>query len=203
MIKGAWAGFVALAGISSGNSSLFAFAVNAVLISLAVVWLFSDRLSRVWRPLKWPLAFVLFAMVTGASLPAVGLGIQTMIILVFTVVVWSILLSALPFGAMMSRRKWHPVRFVIWATVWMFAVTLPLFYLFGAIQMSSLPTGSMLMQILMVAAISAAIMTAGLLPFEILWFVSGFWRQRFEKLLLLRTKPAPEPVEQVEAVTKN
>lgn len=190
-------------GMSSLNSSLFAFTVNTVLISLAVVWLFSDRLSRVWRPLKWPLAFVLFAVVAGISIPALGLGRMAVLMLAFGVIAWSVLLSALPFGALMCRKKWHPVRFSIWAAVWMFVTMLPLVYVFVAVQLSAaLPVGY-LPQILMASLLLSAVMTAGLLPFEILWFTSGFWRQRFEKLLLLRTRPTTKPVEQVEAAVEN
>lgn len=204
-VRLAWAAFAALPGMSSLNSSVFAFVVNTLLISLAVVWLFADRLSRVWRPLKWPLAFVLFAAVTGLSMPTLGFDSRSVLVLVNAILLWSVLLSALPFGALMSRRKWHPVRFVIWAAVWIFAAIPPLVLTFAAIQIGSrLFRGGYLLRIFTAELVVSAILAAGLLPFEILCFTSAFWRQRFEKLLLLGTRPAAaKPVEPVEAVTES
>lgn len=204
VIKGAWMGFVVLTGMPSGTSGPNTFAINTLLISLAVVWLMADRLCRVPRPLKWPLAFVLFAAVTGLSMPTLGFDIRTILVLVNAILLWSVLLSALPFGALMSRRKWHPVRFVIWAAVWIFAAIPLLVLAFAAIQMGSrLFSPGYLLQIFTAELVVSAILAAGLLPFEILWFTSGFWRQRFEKLLLLRTRPTTKPVEQVEAAVES
>ena len=53
-----------------------------------------------------------------------------------------------------------------------------------------------LLQVLMVSLIYAGILIGGLLPFEILLFVNGFWRKRFEAVFGLK----PPKVTAIESI---
>lgn len=193
-----WAALAALMHIPSEASSLFIALIDCLLIGFTLNWLLADHIGNRNRLITWLLALALFALVYGATLVSLGFGMEAIQISIFIGLTVGILLVSFALAGFMCRKKFGPVRFSLWTAFWVLLTTTGFFVVVAFIQVmvGHQSILEILLQVLMVSLIYAGILIAGLLPFEILLFVNGFWRKRFEAVFGLK----PPKVAAIESI---
>jgi len=195
-----WAGFAAAVDIPSEANVMFLSLIDCLLIGFTLNWLLGERIGNRNRFVTWLLAWLIFIVTFAVILINVGFGrdaIQLSIIIGLTI---GILMVSFPLAAFICRKKFGPVRFSLWMAVWILLAAISFFMVVGIIEALTVNYSMMviLLQIFMASLIFAGILIAGLLPFEILWFKNAFWKKRFEAVFGIKTRPAPESVQQSE-----
>jgi hypothetical protein len=187
-----WVGFAALVNIPSSVSSSFVFVIDCLLIGFVLNWLLAERIGNRNRFVTWLLALLVFVLAFGVMLVNLGMGIDAVQFSIFIGLTVGILLVSFVLTGLMCRKKFGPVRFSIWMAVWVLLLTIAFFMVFALIQamITHYPLMTLLLQVLMAGLVYAWVLIAALLPFEIVLFVSRFWRKRFEAVFGLKSKAA-------------
>jgi MFS family permease len=109
------------------------------------------------------------------------------------------LLTAITISRRFCKKKYSPIRFMLWLVLWMvllgsFATLI--FFILGSLILSSWPSRliSQLIQVLFVGLILGLFIYVLNLPFMLLGFVSPFFRERL--YVCLRLKPKDIAAEQ-------
>jgi hypothetical protein len=187
-----WAGLAALMNIPSEVGTLFVSLIDCLLIGFVLNWLLAERIGNRNRFVTWLLALLLFALAYGVMLVNLGVGTEALQLSIFIGLTVGILLVSFALAGFMCRKKFGPVRFSLWMAFGVLLTTTGFFMVVAFIQVMVGHQSIMmiLLQVLMVSLIYAGILIGGLLPFEILLFVNGFWRKRFEAVFRLKTPKA-------------
>lgn len=185
-----WGGLAALMNIPSEAGAMFVPLIDSLLIGFVLNWLLAERIGNRNRFVTWLLALLLFALAYGVMLVDLGVGTEAMQISIFIGLTVGILLVSFALAGFMCRKKFGPVRFSLWTAFWVLLTTTGFFMVIAIIQVlvSHQSIVTMLLRVLMVGFIYGGILIAGLLPFEILLFVNGFWRKRFEAVFGLKSQ---------------
>ena len=183
-----WAGLAALMNIPSEVGTLFVSLIDSLLIGFVLNWLLAERIGNRNRFVTWLLALLLFALAYGVMLVNLGIGTEALQLSILIGLTVGILLVSFALAGFMCRKKFGPVRFSLWMAFGVLLTTTGFFMVVAFIQVIVGHQSIMmiLLQVLMVSLIYAGILIAGLLPFEILLFVNGFWRKRFEAVFGLK-----------------
>ena len=188
---------------SSGDVEMFNMMFSSMVAGITFLWLFADKLGR-FNP--WIAFFLAFALITMFFL----LGIVSYLGFVFSREAMVILpmLSVLALGMLLGfvlagwrcRKRYGPVRFLLWLAVWMVVVCLASMIVFYVItffiQKVPIPITRILFMASIVGLILAIFLYVINLPYMILALRSSFFRERF--LACLRLKPIPESPQQTD-----
>ena len=182
---------------STGDIEMFNMVVDSLVVGIAFLWLVAHKLGRCNSLGAFFLALLLMAAIclvgilsylgTGFSLDAVWglivLAIQALAILIsFVLAGWC------------CRKRYGPVRFMLWLAVWIVAACivsmLVAYSIMFFIQQVSIPILTLLFMTLIVGSVFAACLYVIVLPFMILAFRSPLFRERFYACLRLKSLPA-------------
>ncbi len=186
----------ALAGMPSEALLLFNSLADCLLVGFVVNWLLSGRIGNRNRFITWLLAWVVYAVAFGTILVSLGIGTEAIQLSIVIGITVAIFMLSFVLAGFMCRKTFGPVRFCLWMGLWVYVFTLGLFLSVALIQVASMGweyAAMMMVSILISGSIFAGILVVALLPFEILLFVNGFWRKRFEAVFGLK-KPTPVAV---------
>lgn len=183
-----WAAFARLMDVPSEASALFILMIDCLLVGFILNWLLSRRIANRNRFMTWLLGILIFGIAFGATIINTGLGLEAIQVSIFIGLTVGILMLSFPLAGLLCRKKFGPVRFSLWMAFWLLITTLGFFMTVGVIQAATINYSIMniLLQVLIVSLIYAAILIVGLLPFELVLFISGFWRKRFEAVFRLK-----------------
>jgi hypothetical protein len=187
----------ALSFVPSSLVDILGGAAGALGFGLAAVWLLSAYLGRKHRLLAWlgillalgsfsTLAFVIRQGLEGAGAEMIQGGI----LVAASIVVISV---AITLAGLVCRGRYGPLRLSLWLiaallVVWLVVIA-PFFVIAMIASPGNVPVAALIGTVLSVAGISFGL----LLPFLILSFANGFYRERLKDLLHLG-REAPPPV---------
>lgn len=196
--SGFWVLYYGLAAISDMPGDIratFVAAVSALAIGFSLVWLLAERIGRRYRFVTAVLALLIFAVMTALSLPQAEPGEGTAILAIFIGLSFAVFTIAFTIAAILSRRRRTGVRFTVAMLPGCLVGTFIPFGIFLGIQMMQYSYAGMIWEFLKITLVASGLYFAVLLPFLVLFFVSGFWRQRFDAVILRKKIPAPQPAE--------
>ena len=189
-------------GLPSGTEVLLDM-VGALAFGLAAVWLLANELRRKYRLLTFlciaptllgfsGLGLVSRQDVEWLSVEAVQVGIALGVAAL-------VISLAMTVAGFLVRRRYRFWSFCLWLVllvpaVWL-VVAAPFLLVAGLTSGGRIPWGQLVFPVLVVAAITFAI----LLPFLVLSCVSGLFRERLKALLHATQAPPPLPNAAVEA----
>ena len=189
---------------SSADIEMFNMMFNSLVAGITFLWLFAPKLSR-FNP--WIAFFLSFALIVMLFLVGIlsylgfGFSQDTVVALpMLSVLALAILLGFILAG-WRCRKRYGPVRFMLWLAIWMVAVCLASMLVFYAITIMIQRAPIPISTILFVAAIVGLVLGVCLyvinLPYMILALSSSFFRERF--YACLRLKPMPTAQKQVDS----
>jgi len=185
---------------SAGDVEMFNMMFNSLIAGITFLWLFAPELCR-FNP--WIAFFLALALITMFFL----LGIVSYLGFGFSqdAVVALSMLTLLALGMLLGyilagrrcRKRYGPVRFLLWLAVWMVVVCLASMIVFYVItffiQKVPIPITRILFMASIVGLILAIFLYVINLPYMILALRSSFFRERFYACLRLKAKPeAPQ-----------
>ena len=199
LVWGIWRGFAAVMGIPDEAMSLLGSIVIALATGFTTVWLLGERIGNRHRFMTFLLAAAVmlgcFALML-AEIETPMYRIQAGVFGAFSVL---ILLGGFVFAGALCRNRFGPVRFAVrMALGLLICVTLILgVYLTILIFQHDMwgQTIFLFFMILMYAGVYWIIT----LPFLVLFFVNGFWRQRFAAVMGMGAKELPSTQPQTNA----
>lgn len=181
---------------SPGDVEMFNMMFNSLVAGITFLWLFAPKLSR-FNP--WITFFLSFALI--AMLCLVGIvsycGFEFSQNAVAALAMLGVLVLGMLLGFVLAgwrcRKRYGPVRFMLWLAVWMVVACLACTLVFYAIvffaQKISIPITSILLLSSVVGLVLAVCLYLINLPYMILALWSSFFRERF--YVCLRLKPMP------------
>lgn len=197
-----------LSGVGSEPLEMFGQMIDAAAVGLATVWLLAPGLSRKHRFVTF--LCILFTL-SITSVLAYGVrqdwnsGDREMVTMfaMYVAIFTAALAVALGLTAFSCRRRYTPLRFVLWLSLWLVAaysmVMLPVI-LMAWLGSNQPPPW---MEVIMSTLVAAAISLAMFLPFLLLLFANPFYRSRLKRLLRLgefaQPRQDPPPVAAVDA----
>ncbi|MGH2270465.1 hypothetical protein ACQ9LF_01560 [Anaerohalosphaeraceae bacterium U12dextr] len=182
----------ALTDMSTETSGLLTSIMDTIAVSFCLVWLLAGRIGGRHRFVTAVLALLIFAGMAGLAVLTLlnWDNSQYMTVLtMFTGISFGVYTIALTIATLLSRKRMTGLRFSLWSIPGCLIGTAIPFSVILIIEMMQYPDEGMVWQFLLQTLVGAAFFYAALLPFLILFFVNGFWRQRFEAICL-RKKPA-------------
>lgn len=174
----------ALTNMPSDIRGLFISIINTIAVSFCLVWLLAGRIGGRHRFVAAILALLIFAGMAGLALINVGDSNYIAALTIFTGITFGVYTIALTIATMLSRKRMTGLRFSLWAIPGCLIGTAIPFSVILIIEMMQNRDAGMVWQFLLQTLAGAAFFYAVLLPFLILFFVNGFWRQRFEAICL-------------------
>lgn len=177
-----WFGFVGVTDMPSDANALLTMLLDSLLIGMTVNWLLAERIGRRHRFVTWLLAWGVFGVVFLSSLASMSFSSDTMQLSIICGISVAILMVSLPLAGFACRRRHGAIRFFLWMGIWILLTT---GILYSALIMIysiiySMPTGMMLMQVVVITLVYSGILLAGWLPFHVILAKNRFWQQRFE-----------------------
>jgi len=188
---------------SAADVEMFNMMLNSLVAAITFLWLFADKLGR-FNP--WIAFFLAFALITMFFL----LGIVSYLGFGFSqnAVVSLAMLTVLALGMLLGfvlagwrcRKRYGPVRFMLWLAVSMVVVCLAsmlmLYVIVCLVQKAPIPISTILFVASLVGLILAICLYLINLPYMILALWSSFFRERFYACLRLKSVPAtPQQVD--------
>ena len=181
---------------SSADVEMFNMMFNTMAAWITFLWLFAPKLSR-YNP--WIALFLNFALIAlFFSLGIVsyfGFGFPqdaVMALVILTMLALSMLLGFILAG-WRCRKRYGPIRFMLWLAVWLIAVCLSSMVVFCVImcfvQEAPIQFFTMLLAVVVVGLVFALFLYLINLPYMILAMRSSFFRERFLTCLHLQTMP--------------
>ena len=183
---------------SSGDVEMFNMMFNSLVAGITFLWLFADKLGRFNPWIAFFLAFVLISMFfLLGSVSYLGFGFSQ------NAVVALAMLGVLSLGMLLGfvlagwrcRKRYGPVRFMLWLAVWMVAACLACTLVFYTIvfffaQKIQVPITTILFVASAVGLVFAGCLYVINLPYMILALLSSFFRERFYACLHLKPMSA-------------
>lgn len=186
-----------LTGMPGSIRAMFAAAIYCIVISFCLVWLLAMRIGGRHRIVTALLALLIFIGMTALSLPLMEMGEPLAILAIFMGISFAVFTIAFTISAILCRKRMTGLRFALaMLPGCLFGTFIPFsaFLVIQLMQNSSYP--GMVPEFLLQTLVASGCYYAVLLPFVILFFVSGFWRQRFDAVILRKKIPAPQAAEQ-------
>ena len=190
--------FVSYADIETFNMMFY-----SLVAGITLLWLFSPKLSSLnpWTAFFLSLALTIMLFLAGiVSYHGFGFSQDTMVALIMLAVLALAMLLGFLLAGWRCRKRYGPVRFILWLAIWMIVVCLVsilMFYLIAfMIEQVPIPIST----ILLMAAIAGLVLGICLyvinLPYMILAFSNSFFRERF--FASLRVTPVQTVPEQAD-----
>jgi hypothetical protein len=188
-----WPIFVKVISMPSSAANQYFAVFQSMLIGIAVLWLIGDYIGRFGGFIRFLLS--LAALVVTASIGILSYSTsfsrEVPVFLVLFVCMAFALLIAITLSRWFCRKKYSPVRFMLWLALWMILLgsfaTL-IFFIMGTLILSSWPSRliSQLIQVLLVGMIFGLFIYVINLPYMLLGFVDPFFRERLYACLRLK-----------------
>jgi hypothetical protein len=189
---------------SYADIEMFNMMFNSLVAGITFLWLFAPKLGR-FNP--WIAFFLSFALIVMLFLVGIlsylGFGFSQDAVVALPML--SVLALAMLLGFILAgwrcRKRYGPVRFILWLAVWMVVISLASMLVFYAITFMIQQVPIPISTILFVAATVGLVLGVCLyvinLPYMILALSSSFFRERF--YACLRLKPMPAAQKQVDS----
>jgi len=181
---------------SPGDVEMFNMMFSSLVAGVTFLWLFADKLGRFNPWIAFFLAFALIAMlflVGIVSYLGFGFSQDAVVALVMLGVLALAMLLGFVLAGWRCRKRYGPVRFMLWLAVWMVAVCLVCTLVFYVIvclaQQTPIPISTILFMASIVGLILAILLYIINLPYMILALRSSFFRERFYACLRLKAMP--------------
>ena len=178
---------------SSGDVEMFNMMFSSLVAGITFLWLFSPKLSK-YNP--WIAFFLAFALITMFFLLGIvsylgfGFSQNAVVALAMLTVLALAMLLGFVLAGWRCRKRYGPVRFLLWLAFWMVAICLTSMILFYVITFFIQKVPIPITTILYVASIVGLILAIFLyvinLPYMILALRSSFFRERFYACLRLK-----------------
>lgn len=192
LVMGMWRGFSGVMHFPEEAVSMLNSVVMALLAGLSVVWLLGERIGHRHRLATTFLAGGIMLGCCALMLVEIFSSDYVFQIAFFGVISAAVILSGFLVGGFLSRKRFGPVRFLLWFGVGILSATFVLFFVYYAILTFSYFSADLFWMLLGVMLTYAAIYWVGVLPFLVLFFVNDFWRQRFTAVMGLGTVAVSE-----------
>jgi hypothetical protein len=198
LVWGAWRGFAAAVGIPDEAMTLFSAIVISLLCGFGTVWLLAERIGNRHRFTAFLLAGVTMLLCMALMAAEIQTPRYRMQLALLAVMCVLILLGGFVFAGVLSRKKFGPVRFSVWLGLGLLLTSFLVLGSVTAVQVYRYFELRLLwiigVQILIITLVFFLLM----LPFLVLFFVNGFWRQRFAAIMKMPTPNSPGPAVQTE-----
>ena len=192
-----WLAFKKASDMPSTVAIYYDTLFQSMVIGLAVLWLVSNYPKKLSGAARFFFAFgIVLTVESLGTLPYyIAYSRDTFMFSVLFVVITLALLLAMTLSGILCRKRYAPGRFMLWLALWILLeciLSISVFHIAIRLTISSIPSWSYLLQVLLSAIITGSIF--GLLvymlnlPFMILGFAHPFFRKRY--CLCLGLKPA-------------
>jgi len=185
---------MALGSIPSQVLDLFSQVARSLGIGMAAVWLTSPYLAgharfvNFLKMLGVQGAFSLLALAPGLDWGDAGFEILGA--LVYLGVLILVLVAGLNLAGFSCRRRFHPVRLLLWLLVWLTAGITTVILPFATVALFG-GAGEIWMQVGTVILVAVGVAFVLLLPFLVLSFANNFYRERLRHLLRMESAEVP------------
>lgn len=173
-------------GMNSASRVQFGFLGEFLAVGLALLWLNADRLGRCRRLPEFAanlglllLADLAVAMAYGGAFPS-----QSGLVIVSTIILGIVLLTALTLTRHFAHQRYQPGRFLLWLAAWTALGSIVSVGTFVQVMtLSHLHTlahpQALLTEVLLPGLVLGLCLYAVNLPYMLLMFTSPFFRRRF------------------------
>ena len=181
--------------LPSSQFEMFLEWISALGFGLAAVWLLSSYLG--WKHRMLAFLGILVPQAVFSSLAYVvrqgweGIGADTFALGMVLTVSALVIAMAVSVAGLMCRGRFGWIRVSLWLMAALLVAWLVVIGLFCVIAMVASGGGAPVLQVLISVPLAAGILFAVLLPFLVLSFINGFYRERLKALLHLDRVPAP------------
>jgi len=186
---------------SSTDVEMFNMMFNSLVTGITFLWLFAPKLGR-YNP--WIAFFLALALIETVFLVGIvsylgfGFSQNAVVALAMLAVLALGMLLGFVLASWRCRKRYGPVRFLLWLAVWMVAACLACTLVFYAIvcfvlcfvQKAPIPISTILFVASAVGLVFAVCLYVINLPYMILALRSSFFRERFYACLRLKAMPA-------------
>jgi hypothetical protein len=185
----------ALEFLPSSQFEMFLELIGALGFGLAAVWLLSSYLG--WKHRMLAFLGILLAQAVFSLLAYIvrqdweGLGSETFALGVLLMVTALVISVALSVAGLMCRGRYGWLRLSLWLLTALVVAWLVVIGPFSIIAMIASGGNVPVLQFLISVPVAAGIIFGVLLPFLVLSFVNGFYRERLKGLLHLGVAAAP------------
>jgi hypothetical protein len=175
--------------ISSVSLDRFNLLFESLVVGLALLWLYADRLRayRGWVRVPLSLGLVLLAgLVVFVSVDQTLSDPMIVILPISVAILGAILLAALALARRLTRGRYAPLSFMGWLAIWSLLFTAVTAALLAGVPQLLLSRETIDLRLRILLIQSAAGLALGLclyvinLPYMLLMFSSPFFRQRFQ-----------------------
>jgi len=188
---------------SPGDVEMFNMMFNSLVAGITFLWLFAPKLGRFNPWIAFFLAFALISMfflLGSVSYLGFVFSQEAVVALAILGVAALAMLLGFVLAGWRCRKRYGPVRFMLWLAVWMVAACLVCILLFYTIVFFAQKAPIPITTILFVASVVGLVLGGCLyvinLPYMILALRSSFFRERF--YACLRLKPISEAPKQAD-----
>jgi hypothetical protein len=171
---------------------------RSLAVGITILWLLAPRLARSSGLARWLLSLGILAGVAVLGVLSTGsrASAETTLLFLFPSLAGAALSIAVAAAGRLCRRRYSPVRLMLWLGLFLLAGSIAAMSAFFTIGMTIASAGyvslwSMLPQVLAVSLILGSGLYALVLPFMILGFVHPFFRDRLCAYLGLRIANTP------------
>jgi hypothetical protein len=182
---------------SSADVEMFNMMFYSLVAGVTFLWLFADKLGRYNRWAAFLLAFALMAvffLLGIVSYLGLEFSQEALVALIMLAMVGLAILLGFVLAGWRCRRRYGPVRFMLWLAVWTVAAclvnTLALYLLWFIFSEVPVPVFAVLLMAAVFGSVLGLILYAVVFPYMILALCSSFFRERFYVCLRLKPRPA-------------
>ena len=174
--------FIASLTISESDIVYINVLFNSLLVSFTVCWLLAGRLSRMNRIFAFFASLLLFALIGASEIVSVGDQIFELYL------AYCLLSAALVLGLVITRwimqGKYRPIIFILCSFVSIAVlafVTAIVLFVIECMEYSS-DFGDFI-EFMVAGFVLGLVLFVGVLPYELLFVLNGFWKDRFRLLM--------------------
>jgi hypothetical protein len=186
-----WQTVTRTAGLPSDMAMQFSFLIEFLMVGMALLWLYADRLGRCGGLIRFvgSLGLVLLAgLVVVFSYGRTLAGAQGVILVFSTTALTMVLLVSLLLTRRLTRRRYRPLAFMVWLVAWCLLFSLAAVAAPAAVRMLAYPSrisdlGYIVSEIITPALVLGLGVYVINLPCMLLMFSSPFFRRRFQAWL--------------------
>jgi hypothetical protein len=186
---------------SYADIETFNMMFNSLVAGITLLWLFAPKLSSLnpWISFFLSLALTITIFLVGiVSYHGFVFSQDTVVALVILAVLAMSMVLGFVFAGWRCRKRYGPVRFMLWLAIWMIVVcpaSILMFYLIAfMIEQAPIPISTILLMAIIVGLVLGICLYVINLPYMVLALSNSFFRERF--FAYLRVKPIQTVPEQ-------
>jgi len=197
LVRLLWSGFHPILGAPSDVLAVLGILIDAFVVGMAMLWLLAYKLGNRNRLISFMLALgVLVAVSFVAIVSHQAWSSRATFQIFVNQALWIVtMLLVFVLAGWRCRKRYGPLRFMLWMALWMIVISLVGMIIFFLISVR--PSGNELIEhipeVLVAGLILALCIYMLNLPFMILAFVTPFFRERFYAYFHLKSMPIVSP----------